>query len=167
MTGVGMTLDVIGVGLGRTGTTSLKSALERIGVAPCYSFPYGRRNDFDVWGRAAAGERIEWDDLFGNSAPRWTGRRARSGVSSLMPTPPPSLCSPCATRTRGGQLRGGAPARSRTRRSSLDSSGFHPAVLAVVRRSLVDELSDREAVIAAFRRTIRTCARHRAVTACS
>jgi hypothetical protein len=31
-----MTLDVIGVGLGRTGTASLKVALERLGLGPCY-----------------------------------------------------------------------------------------------------------------------------------
>jgi hypothetical protein len=31
-----MPLQVIGVGLGRTGTMSLKLALERIGLGPCY-----------------------------------------------------------------------------------------------------------------------------------
>ncbi|HEY8156596.1 MAG TPA: sulfotransferase [Myxococcota bacterium] len=31
-----MTLELIGAGLGRTGTLSLKAALERIGYAPCY-----------------------------------------------------------------------------------------------------------------------------------
>ena len=31
-----MTLSVIGAGLGRTGTLSLKLALERLGFGPCY-----------------------------------------------------------------------------------------------------------------------------------
>jgi Sulfotransferase domain len=31
-----MTLAVIGAGFGRTGTASLRSALERLGFAPCY-----------------------------------------------------------------------------------------------------------------------------------
>jgi hypothetical protein len=31
-----MALDLIGAGLGRTGTLSLKAALERLGYAPCY-----------------------------------------------------------------------------------------------------------------------------------
>ena len=31
-----MALDVIGVGLGRTGTMSLKVALEMLGLKPCY-----------------------------------------------------------------------------------------------------------------------------------
>jgi hypothetical protein len=31
-----MTLELIGAGLGRTGTLSLKAALERIGYSPCY-----------------------------------------------------------------------------------------------------------------------------------
>ena len=30
-----MSLDVIGAGLGRTGTLSLKMALEQLGFAPC------------------------------------------------------------------------------------------------------------------------------------
>ena len=30
-----MTLEVIGAGFGRTGTMSLKLALERLGVGPC------------------------------------------------------------------------------------------------------------------------------------
>ena len=32
----GVTLEVIGAGFGRTGTLSLKTALERLGFAPCY-----------------------------------------------------------------------------------------------------------------------------------
>lgn len=31
-----MALDLIGAGLGRTGTLSLKAALERVGYGPCY-----------------------------------------------------------------------------------------------------------------------------------
>ena len=31
-----MTLKVIGAGFGRTGTLSLKSALEELGLGPCY-----------------------------------------------------------------------------------------------------------------------------------
>ena len=31
-----MSLKLIGAGLGRTGTLSLKAALERLGFAPCY-----------------------------------------------------------------------------------------------------------------------------------
>src|SRR5438128_1561819 len=32
----GVTLEVIGAGFGRTGTLSLKTALERVGFVPCY-----------------------------------------------------------------------------------------------------------------------------------
>jgi Sulfotransferase domain len=31
-----MGLEVIGAGVGRTGTTSLKVALEQLGLGPCY-----------------------------------------------------------------------------------------------------------------------------------
>lgn len=33
---IGMTLKVIGAGFGRTGTESMKFALEMIGFGPCY-----------------------------------------------------------------------------------------------------------------------------------
>jgi hypothetical protein len=64
------TLDVIGAGLGRTGTLSLHAALERLGFAPCEHmtncFTHPQR--FALWPEAArrkrAGEPIDWRPLF-------------------------------------------------------------------------------------------------------
>lgn len=59
-------VKVIGVGFGRTGTMSLKVALEQLGFGPCYHM-------FDVvqrpararaWTDAAAGRPVEWDEVF-------------------------------------------------------------------------------------------------------
>lgn len=63
-------LEVIGGGLGRTGTLSLHAALERLGFAPCdhmtNNFAHPRR--FALWLEAArrkrAGEPIDWRPLF-------------------------------------------------------------------------------------------------------
>ena len=61
-----MGLDAIGAGLGRTGTQSLKLALERLLAAPCYDmtnlmlYPDQTR----VWSRALDGLPVEWDALF-------------------------------------------------------------------------------------------------------
>ena len=60
-----MPLDVIGVGFGRTGTMSLKLALERLGFGPCHHMTEVlRRQTADVWAEAAAGKPMEWDAIF-------------------------------------------------------------------------------------------------------
>ena len=58
-----MTLEVVGAGLGRTGTHSLKIALEQLLGAPCYHMleVFGRPDDIPVWQRAVNGEMPDWD----------------------------------------------------------------------------------------------------------
>jgi len=61
-----MALKVIGAGLGRTATFSLKFALEHLGLGPCYHmsevFAGGRRN-VPLWLEVVAG-RPDWDTVF-------------------------------------------------------------------------------------------------------
>ena len=56
-------LRVVGAGLGRTGTTSLKAALEQLLGGRCYHMLecFGRPDDPPVWERAALGEPVDWD----------------------------------------------------------------------------------------------------------
>ncbi|HUN24730.1 MAG TPA: sulfotransferase [Steroidobacteraceae bacterium] len=60
-----MALAVIGAGLGRTGTMSLKLALEQLGHGPCHHMVelILHPETAPLWERAAAGETIEWDQL--------------------------------------------------------------------------------------------------------
>ncbi|HTT02582.1 MAG TPA: sulfotransferase [Steroidobacteraceae bacterium] len=60
-----MSLAVIGAGLGRTGTTSLKFALEQLGFAPCHHMTelIQRPHTAHAWERAASGEPVDWDEL--------------------------------------------------------------------------------------------------------
>jgi hypothetical protein len=60
-----MPLKVIGAGLGRTGTMSLKLALEELGFGPCYhmSEVAGGNNAFPLWVEAANG-RPDWEAIF-------------------------------------------------------------------------------------------------------
>jgi Sulfotransferase domain len=62
-----MTLRVVGAGLGRTGTHSLKLALEQLLGAPCYHMleVFGRPQDVPLWQRAVDGDAVPWDDIFG------------------------------------------------------------------------------------------------------
>jgi hypothetical protein len=59
-------LEVIGAGFGRTGTLSLKSALERLGFERCYHMAELGRNPSHaaLWSQAHRGEAIDWDALF-------------------------------------------------------------------------------------------------------
>ncbi len=62
-----MGLSVIGAGLGRTGTLSLKLALERLGFGPCYHMKeVFQQLDAHVplWDRAANDEEVDWDTIF-------------------------------------------------------------------------------------------------------
>jgi len=61
-----MALRVVGAGFGRTGTLSLKLALERLLGAPCYHMAevFGRPEHIDVWRRAGEGEATDWEQVF-------------------------------------------------------------------------------------------------------
>ena len=61
-----MSLSVIGVGLGRTGTLSLKLALEHLGAAPCYhimEIAATVRRSLPLWNDAIGGS-ADWDLIF-------------------------------------------------------------------------------------------------------
>jgi len=61
-----MTIRVIGAGIGRTGTTSLKMALEQLGFDKCYHMDEVAKNPSHVpmWIDAANGKNVDWDALF-------------------------------------------------------------------------------------------------------
>ena len=61
-----MTLRVVGAGLGRTGTNSLKVALERLLGAPCYHMVevFAHPEHVAAWHAAARGEMPDWEQLF-------------------------------------------------------------------------------------------------------
>lgn len=60
-----MPLEVIGAGLGRTGTTSLKLALERLGFGRCHHMSelILHPETAPLWERAAAGEPVDWEEV--------------------------------------------------------------------------------------------------------
>ena len=61
-----MALKIVGAGLGRTGTASLKVALEKLGVGRCYHMSEALANPehMDLWLNAANGNP-DWDGLLG------------------------------------------------------------------------------------------------------
>ncbi len=69
-----MALSVFGAGWGRTGTSSLKLALEQLGIGPCHhmSEVMGNPKQMEHWGNIAD-EKFDWDGVFEgyNSACDW------------------------------------------------------------------------------------------------
>ncbi len=61
-----MSLKVIVAGFGRTGTLSLKAALEELGFARCYHMLeiMTHLEHAVVWSTACRGEPVDWDALF-------------------------------------------------------------------------------------------------------
>lgn len=61
-----MTLSVIGAGFGRTGTASIKLALEQLGFGPCHhmSEVRGTPGLLEHWEAAAAGRPVDWHRVF-------------------------------------------------------------------------------------------------------
>jgi len=61
-----MTLKVIGAGFGRTGTLSLKFALEKLGFDPCHHMMevFGKAEHIALWQDAADGKPANWEAIF-------------------------------------------------------------------------------------------------------
>jgi hypothetical protein len=59
-------MKVIGAGFGRTGTMSLKVALEQLGYGPCYHMVelFEHPNHVERWEAAVRGEPVDWEQMF-------------------------------------------------------------------------------------------------------
>lgn len=61
-------IKIIGAGFGRTGTLSLKAALETLGIGPCYHMTelFQHPDHISYWEAATNGEPVDWHALFAN-----------------------------------------------------------------------------------------------------
>jgi len=62
-------MKVVGVGFGRTGTLSLKAALEDIGAGPCFHMldliqGENKERDLPYWVNIADNEPVDWNEVF-------------------------------------------------------------------------------------------------------
>jgi hypothetical protein len=87
--GVLMTLSVIGSGFGRTGTMSLKIALEKLGLGPCHHMEEVMEHpeQLDHWCAAAKGEPVDWDKVYSGyrSTVDWPGARFWRDLANAYP----------------------------------------------------------------------------------
>ena len=61
-----MSLKIIGVGFGRTGTYSMKLALEQLGFGPCHHMyeVIGQKGQAQYWQAAKEGKLTDWQTVF-------------------------------------------------------------------------------------------------------
>jgi hypothetical protein len=61
-----MSLDVVGAGFGRTGTLSLKAALEQLGFSKCHHMMEVAKHPEQTayWHAVSKGEQVDWDRVF-------------------------------------------------------------------------------------------------------
>ncbi|MBL4720579.1 MAG: sulfotransferase family protein [Alphaproteobacteria bacterium] len=84
-----MTLKVVGAGFGRTGTYSLKLALEQLGFGPCHHMAELAQypEQIPYWQAAARDETPQWDDVFNgyNASIDWPSSRYWREISTYYP----------------------------------------------------------------------------------
>lgn len=84
-----MTLKIIGSGFGRTGTKSVKDALEKLGFAPCHHMYEVVDNPPQVkfWQDVAAGRSVDWNEVFKgyHSQVDWPGAHVWRELSEAFP----------------------------------------------------------------------------------
>ena len=86
---INMTLKVIGAGFGRTGTLSLKAALEQLGYGPCHHMKEVMlHNDQAEWfSQASKGLEVDWHEVFENysSAVDWPAAAYYQELADIFP----------------------------------------------------------------------------------
>ena len=84
-----MSLSVIGSGFGRTGTKSLKEALEQLGFGPCHHMHENVEHPELVphWQAVAAGKPVDWNAVFAGykSQVDWPGAHVWRELSAAFP----------------------------------------------------------------------------------
>jgi hypothetical protein len=146
-----MTLRVVGAGLGRTGTMSLKLALERLLGAPCYhmSEVFAHPEHVALWHAAARDEPVDWHALFAGyaAAVDWPAGSFWPEVSAAFPEAILLL----STRSAESWWRS---ASQTIFPISAKAAGtpWHAMWLELAHRRFTPHLDDREAAIAAYER---------------
>jgi Sulfotransferase domain len=88
-------MKVVGVGFGRTGTLSLKEALDDLGAGPCFHMidlieGENRERDLPYWVKIANGEPVDWQEVFEpwESTVDWPGASVWKDMVDAFPDVP-------------------------------------------------------------------------------
>jgi hypothetical protein len=145
-----MALRVVGAGLGRTGTLSLKVALEKLLGAPCYHMLEVFKNEshVPVWTAAARGDLPDWDTLFDGyaAAVDWPAGAFWRSISERYPD---ALILLSARDPQAWWESASSTIFPGTKRAE---GAWREMVDAMFGNTFVRDLEDRDACIAAFER---------------
>ncbi len=146
-----MKLRVVGAGLGRTGTMSLKLALERLLGAPCYHMVevFQHPEHVPAWHAAALGQMPDWQEVLGGyaAAVDWPASAFWPELSQAYPDALVVL----SVRDPEAWWR----STQETIFSNLDSipnPEWHAMIEAMFTARFTTEITQRDACIAAFER---------------
>jgi hypothetical protein len=146
-----MSLRVVGAGLGRTGTMSLKLALERLLGAPCYHMleVFEHPEHVAVWHAAARGEPVDWHALFAGyaAAVDWPVGSFWPEVSVAFP----GALILLSTRSAESWWQSASQTIFPTS-AKLAGTPWHAMWMELARSRFTTQLDDRAAAIAAYER---------------
>lgn len=156
-----MALAVIGAGFGRTGTMSLKIALEMLGFGPCYHMVEVLRAPAaaEYWAAAAEGQKVDWDQVFAGYAST-TDWPACDYWRELMDHAPAAKLI-LTVRDAEGWFRSTQNTifSSLNTRMAHDPSAIGRTMRAIGTRNFNGRIDDRDGCIAAYERHIATVQR--------
>ena len=149
-----MTLRVVGAGLGRTGTHSLKLALEQLLGAPCYHMVelFERPDDVEQWRRATRDQPADWDSVFDGYAAvvDWP---AASFYDLIMDAYPDALVMLSTRADAEGWWKSASstilPAIARVRQ---DPPPLEAMIFEVLESKFTPDFDDHDAAVAAYER---------------
>jgi hypothetical protein len=146
-----MGLRVVGAGLGRTGTMSLKLALERLLGAPCYHMAevFAHPEHIPLWHAAARGEAVDWRGLFDGyaAAVDWPVGSFWPEVSAAFPDALILLSTRSAESWWESASRTIFPISAKAA-----GTPWHEMWMELARSRFTPRLDDRDAAVAAYER---------------
>ena len=144
-------LRVVGAGVGRTGTLSLKLALERLLGGPCYHMAevFGHPEHVAVWHAAARGEKVDWNALMSGyvAAVDWPAGAFWPELSEAYP----DALILHSTRDAEGWWKSASNTIFPTMETMRGTDWF-AMIEALMTERFVFDITNREACIAAFER---------------
>jgi hypothetical protein len=147
-----MTIQLVGAGLGRTGTMSLKLALERLLGGTCHHMMevFGHPDEVPVWRAAIEGDDVDYAHLLADytAIVDYPGAAVWRELAAAFPEAPVLL----STRSSAEEWWQSASSTILVRRPDTedDTDGWRGMIDALFSRSLGGDVTDREAVMAAY-----------------
>jgi hypothetical protein len=148
-----MTIQLIGAGLGRTGTHALKLALERLLDSTCHHMAevFGHPEELPAWEAAMRGDRVDWPDVLDEYAAivDYPGAAVWQDLADAYPEAPILL----STRDSAQTWWDSASATILAARPPEDTDfgrRWEAMTATMFARTLGDDLTDPAAVMAAY-----------------